>query len=228
MRSPSVAERTSIVRVLFGESAAAKLESYAAFFEVYEAVACPEHTIIQIEPHEFATHDEILELIQHLRTSTRLTRREFKDRVFRESPTGDFTETDHEHSINVAIQLLLMVDCADKARHWEGYEVNGYKPVTWRDSERLTDFMERIFPTNPAHREASRAALQEKNMLKGWKLQKRSRVKFVPTNNLVQHLLYDPQDNSVRVFHHTAFLKAKLRLSADLPLDADMADCLQL
>jgi hypothetical protein len=44
----------------------------------------------------------------------------------------------------------------------------------------------------------------------------------------VQHLLYDPQDNSVRVFHHTSFLKAHLRLSAALPIDADMAECLKL
>jgi hypothetical protein len=70
--------------------------------------------------------------------------------------------------------------------------------------------------------------VKEKNALKGWKLKKRAHVKFRPTDNLAEHLLYDPQDNVVRVFHQTALLKAHLRLSIGVPIDCCVAECLKM
>jgi len=70
--------------------------------------------------------------------------------------------------------------------------------------------------------------MKEKNALKSWKLKKRAHIKFLLTDNLVEHLLYDPQDNIVRIFRQTAFLKAHLRLSASVPIDNEVAQCLEM
>ena len=109
---------------------------------------------------------------------------------------------------------MLMVDCSDKDRHSAGYEVGGFRPVSWEGSERFTDFVRKVFPTDVHDREKVRTAMKEKNALKCWKLKKRAHIKFLPTDNLAEHLLYDPQDNSVRIFRQTTFVKAQLRLSA--------------
>ncbi len=121
-----------------------------------------------------------------------------------------------------------MVDCAVKDNHSVGYEVGGFKPMRWEDSVRLTDFVKEVFPIHVEDQEKVQAALKEKSSLKAWKLKKRAHVTLMPTNNLAEHLLYDPQDNVVRLFHQTAFLKAHLRLSRSMPIDSGIPECLEM
>ncbi|XMA13370.1 hypothetical protein WAI453_006161 [Rhynchosporium graminicola] len=67
-----------------------------------------------------------------------------------------------------------------------------------------------------------------KKELKAWKLKKRHNLRFRPTDNIMEHLLYDPQSRTVKVFHHTSYLKAHLARSAQQPIDMDAHSSLKL
>jgi hypothetical protein len=66
-----------------------------------------------------------------------MTRKEFKDKVFPQNLTDPEIIIDQDQAINIAVQLMLMIDCSDKDRHCEGYKIGGFRPVSWEDSERL-------------------------------------------------------------------------------------------
>jgi hypothetical protein len=70
--------------------------------------------------------------------------------------------------------------------------------------------------------------MKGKNALKCWKVKKRAHINFLPTDNLAEHMLYDPQDGVVRIFRQIAFLKAHLRLSAHLPINYGITESLQM
>ncbi|KAF9878521.1 hypothetical protein CkaCkLH20_04013 [Colletotrichum karsti] len=128
---------------------------------------------------------------------------------------------------NLAIQAMVMVDCDPAA----DYSIRGYRPMSWTRKESFLGFMERSFPIdpNPSMNQKVEIALEEKTALKAWKLQKRLNVTFLGTNNISEHLLFDPKENYLYIFHHVGFLKAHLEMAREhgYPLDQSMADSLQ-
>jgi hypothetical protein len=226
MRNATTAEKRSIIRDLFG--AEEKFHSFTTYFKIYDSLTTPEYATIQMQVPAVSSHNDIRRLALELRANPQSTREEFKDIVFPRKLTDPEAAIDQERAINVAVQLLFMIDCSDKDRHSEGYEVDGFRPVSWDGSERFTEFVRKVFPTDTSNRERVRAAVKEKNALKCWKLKKRAHVKFLPTDNLAEHLLYDPQGNIVRIFRQTAFLKAHLRLSASKPISYGITESLEL
>jgi hypothetical protein len=226
MRTATTIEKRSIVRDLFG--AEEKFQSFKTYFKTYDSLTTPQYATVQIDPTVLNSHDDIRRLALELRANPQMTRKEFKDKVFPQNLTDTEIFIDQDQAINIAVQLMLMIDCSDKDHHCEGYKIGGFRPVSWEDLERFTDFVEKAFPTDVHDQEEARAAMKEKNALKSWKLKKRAHVKFLPTDNLVEHLLYDPQDNIVRLFRQTAFLKAHLRLSASAPIDYEVAQSLEM
>ena len=228
MRAATTAEKKALVKDLFGSIAEERLDSFSAYFRVYDLLTNPRYATVQIYPPVINSHDGIRKLVLELRANPQSTRKEFRDRVFTSCLSEHSTAADQEIAINFVIQVMLMIDCADKDRHWEGYEIGGFKPVCWEDSKSFADFVRGVFPLKIQDNEKVRKALREKNTLKCWKLRKRAHVKFLPTNNLAEHLLYDPADNAIRIFHQTAFIKAHLRLSASMPLDSGISECLKM
>jgi hypothetical protein len=226
MRSATTSEKRLIVRDLFG--AEDKLPSFSTYFKIYESLTTPQYTTVQIHPSALNSHDDIRRLALELRANPHTTRKEFKDRVFPQTLVDPEMAVDQERAINVAVQLMLMIDCSDKDRHCEGYEVGGFRPVHWGGSERFTDFVRKAFPNEIHDQGKVRTAMKEKNALKCWKVKKRAHIKFLPTDNLAEHMLYDPQDGVVRIFRQIAFLKAHLRLSAHLPINYGITESLQM
>jgi hypothetical protein len=90
--------------------------------------------------------------------------------------------------------------------------------------------VERAIPMNGNPHEAGFEAHYHKHKkhLKAWKLKKRCNLEFIPTDNITEHLLYDPKTKIVQVFHHMAYLKAHLRRSKDQPIDQPASESLKL
>ena len=226
MQIATTDEKKLIVRDLFG--AEEKFNSFSTYFKIYDYLTTPRYTTVQIHPPALNSHEDIRSLALELRANPQISRNEFRNKVFPQTLADPETIIDQERSINVAVQLMLMIDCSDKDRHGAGYEVGGFRPVSWDGSERFTDFVRKVFPTDVHDQESVRTAMKEKNALKCWKLGKRAHIKFLPTDNLAEHLLYDPQDNIVRIFRQTAFLKAHLRISAHTPINHGISESLEM
>jgi hypothetical protein len=136
---------------------------------------------------------------------------------------------DIEGTVNVAVQAMLMIDCAARDAHSGTFMLGGYRPTSWLSHERLTDFLDRSFPRAlESDEENIRAALQNRSALKAWKLKTRLGITFRGTDNLAEHLLFDPRHHVLYLFHHAAWLKAQLaRFAGDLPLDCDFEESLK-
>jgi len=141
-----------------------------------------------------------------LKANHHTTYLEFKQRLRARWQAALDNEVDH--AINIAVHLMVMVDCTIVDSHSKGYKIDGYRPSKWQSNERFIDFVHNAFPVDT---EADRLQILEAqkncNMLKAWKLKKRAHVIFEPTDDLREHLLYDPRENTVRLFRHTAFSK---------------------
>lgn len=220
--------KRAFLKEIFGDYAEDNILSFSAYFKVYDRLINPQHTIIQIHAHGQTSHYDIWKLSLELRADPQSTRESLRDRVFTTASPDSAFIIGKENAINAAVQLMLMIDCADRDHHSEGYYIGDFRPVSWQNSERFSDFVSGVFPVHGEDNARVHAAMREKNALKGWKLKKRAHVKFLPTDNLAEHLLYDPRDNTLRIFHHTAFLKAHLLLSATMPTDCGITECLKL
>lgn len=226
MRLATTDEKQLIARDLLG--AEEKFDSFSTYFETYDSLTSPRYATVQIHPSSLNYHADIRRLALELRANPQSTREEFKNKVFPHPPTDSETVIDQDRAINIAVQLMFMIDCFDKDHHYKGYEIGGFRPVSWDNQEPFTDFVRKVFPANLHDQEKIRTALKERNSLKCWKLRKRAHIKFLATDNLAEHLLYNPRDNTVRLFRQTAFVKAHLKLSADQPLDLGISESLEL
>jgi hypothetical protein len=216
MRVANTTERQEIAGDLLDSG---DLQCFDTYFDLYDSLTTSEYTTIEIEQAQPAlkSHNDIRKIALALRSNTRATRQEFASSI---------CPHDQDLAINLAVQLISMIDCFDKHRHSDEYHIGGFRPVYWKNSERFVDFVMRTFPIDQQNQLHGRTAMKEKSMLKCWKLRKRAHIKFLPTDNLAEHLLYDPYDNVVRIFRQIAFLKAQLRLSVKMPLDCGISESL--
>ena len=155
-------------------------------------------------------HEDVLHSVDVLRQSPRMMRRGFESRAF-----GESSQVEQEHACRVCVKVSFMIDCSSKNDYSEGYRLSDEFPVKWRGDQSFVDFLEEIFPTKLEPEEGDR---KDSKPLKAWKLKKRYGVRFVPTNDLVQHLMYDPEARTIKIFHQIAWLKGHLRHSAGLAL----------
>jgi hypothetical protein len=176
MRIATSIEKRSIARDLFG--AEEKFHSFNTYFKTYDSLTTPQYATVQIDPTALNSHDDIRKLALELRANPQMTREEFKDKVFSRNLSDPEIIIDQDQAINIAVQLMLMIDCSDKDRHCGGYKIGGFRPVSWENSERFTDFVKRSFPTDVGDQEEVRMAMKEKNALKSWKLKKRAHIRF--------------------------------------------------
>jgi hypothetical protein len=229
LTEPSNDERISIVKALFDEKGE-NWESFSTFFDFYDSITRPRAhhaAIVQVHNPVLRSHDDILGILCDLKANHQSTYIEFKQRLRARWQTALDGEIDH--AINIAVHLMVMIDCTIVDSHSEGYEIDGYRPTKWQQNERFTDF---VFNSFPLDNEDDRPRILEVqrncNTLKAWKLKKRAHVTFKPTDDLREHLLYDPPENTVRLFRHTSFLKAHLRQSVAKSSHSKIGDCLPM
>ncbi|OCK75288.1 hypothetical protein K432DRAFT_409162 [Lepidopterella palustris CBS 459.81] len=190
MHHKTASSRTEIAQYLFG-----KADEFPAYFRIIDELREPSPV----------SHEDVLKIVELLKANPRATWTEANPRV-REQNEPSMTTSKINNAINIAVQAIIMVDCAARDRHSTTYEVDNYRPISWELSESFLDF----------------------NALKAWKLKKRLAVTFRITDDLAEHLLYDSHHNVLYLFHQTAFLKAHLERSrTHLSMDCGLEDSLK-
>jgi hypothetical protein len=226
MHPPSEAEREAIAKELLC-SDAARNATFSRYFKFYTSITCPsssESTSIQVDNPAFDTHADILGCVKSLHLNPSLTREEF---VTASLSKEDVSARDKDDATRTIVRVGFMLDCSLKDKYSEGFEVGGYIPAKWESNEPFDAFVERaIVRTSKNH--TARQPKEYKKDLKAWKLKKRQRLQFRPTDNIMEHLLYDPETRIVKVFHHTSYLKAHLARSVDQPIELDTHSSLKL
>lgn len=212
MPSPTTnADRTRIAREVLGQDG-----DFTSFFDLYDK-SVVKHDRRECNPNDAAEparyHDAILHIIQYLKANVNGTRDQALVKLQNEQT---LCNVEIDHALDVAVQIMIMVDSAIQNWQPSSYTIGGYKTLSWDPTDSFLNFVERTFEKDSASdSNAGRIALEDRHVLKAWKLKRRLGIQIRPTDNLADHLSFNKQDNILFLFHHAAFLKAHLKKDLD-------------
>jgi hypothetical protein len=190
---------------------------FDAYFRLYDElfdIGTGSH-LIQIETplqqsQQQINHDTILTAVRILKGNSRLTLDETKAAI-QQQLQQSYSTRSLDLIVKIAVQAMLMVDSNVKESHGPDYAIGNFRHASWHSDESLVDFITKSFPqVLPERKDRVAMVLQDKKSLKAWKLRDRLGIVFRGTNNLTDHLLFDPSNRILYLFHHAAYLKAHL------------------
>ena len=176
------------------------------------------------------THEDLLEIIRQIKLDPELTRVALATKIYGASRGSVPSVEDQERAINLAVKVMVMVNCCAE-RQSSGLLEHGAYQIPWRGDNSFCQFIQDIFPKtdNPTiNADDSKPPLDMKTALAARNLKKQIGLKIRPTDDIRRHLKLDRSEKIVDVYHHTAFLKEHLRLTKDQPPDMSISDSLKL
>ena len=201
------------------------------FFKYYaELTASYDPDIGLGELPALRTHEDLLEIIRHLKLDPEITRVALATKIYGASGKMVPPVEDQERAINLAVKVMMMVNCCAE-RQSSGLLEHGAYQIPWRGENTFCQFIQDIFPKtdNPTiNADDSNPPLDMKTALTARNLKKQIGLKIRPTDDIRRHLKLDRTEKIVDVYHHTAFLKEHLRLTKDKPPDMSVSDSLRL
>ncbi|KAK3324488.1 hypothetical protein B0T19DRAFT_231347 [Cercophora scortea] len=167
-------------------------------------------------------HEDITTAVRVLKASNRITLTATRT-ALRDQTHRDFTPREFDFVVNLAVQSMTMIDANVGDSHGSDFRIGKYRHASWLPDECFADFVSRCFPQVLAERRDRVAfVLDERKSLKAWKLKKRVKITFKGTDNLAEHLLYDPNNRVISLFHHAEYLHAHLGLWKEVPGSKDV------
>ena len=208
-----------------------RMKSLACFFQHYQdLVARYEPGTLSRQQSALSVHEIILASLQHLKSEPELTRAQLVDRFSKGTPSALSLRNGHEHVINIAVKITVMVNCSAQGQPSTLLE-EGLFQKTWRSETSFVQFITDIFTTTDRpsiNEDESKSPIDMRTELMARNLKRRIGLRFRPTDDLRRHLKLDRKENVVDVFHHTAYLKEHLRLTKDKPRDISVGESLRL
>jgi hypothetical protein len=189
------------------------------FFDYYKDVTASYETELgHGKQGALRSHEDLFEVIRALKANPDLTRAQLIEKLFAAQTPGELIAVvDREHAINLAVRVMLMVNCSAPHQSSSLLEHGGYQ-VRWHSDVTFSQFVEDIFPMTDhpgLNEDPVGSPLDIRSALTAKKLKKRAKLKFRPTNDLRNHLKLDRSNGIVEIYHHTAFLKEHLRVTRD-------------
>ena len=182
------------------------LRSYSAFQRLYEDVTSPD-TVIEIDPEQYTSHEHIRASAEYLKTHNDCTRKEFVGHAFPNYvPEGAARKRD---PASIIVQLTYMLDCDSKDRHSRNRVIGNWQPTRWEHDQTFRDFVQETLPASATPMKPSQ---QDFGKLAAWRLKHQYGMQLIATNNIAEHLLYDPANGgTLRIFHQVSWLTAQAK-----------------
>lgn len=203
---------------------AQRLARLSRFFKYYTEICNAYVPEIIAGPNAVAirSHEDILDIIRIIKTSPNISRAELTKAYFIKRD-GDMDKvpptSDQNRAFNIAVSAMVMMNCSSNCQ--ESILESGTQPTLWRDDATFSEFLERALPktdhlllNDPKSSEISATV---KTAISARRLKKKAGLRFVPTDDLREHLQMDRKKGLVRFFHHTAFVKECLIASQSVP-----------
>ncbi|KAI1392526.1 uncharacterized protein F4822DRAFT_131716 [Hypoxylon trugodes] len=96
------------------------------------------------------------------------------------------------------VNVAFMVNCDERDYYPESFPTEDLR-AKWESTQTFADFLRNVFQQQTGSKITLYA--DENKSLKAWKLSKRYGIKIRDTNNLLEHLLYNPRERSLLFFH---------------------------
>ncbi|RSM05631.1 hypothetical protein CEP52_006176 [Fusarium oligoseptatum] len=182
------------------------------FFDYYRNItaAYVPDMVVGIPP-ALSSHRELFAIIQVLKENPDTKRSELTSAHFTNRGGQTPTPDDQDRAFNLALRVIATVTCCLDNRSVDTLEA-GLQPIPWRDDMTWTQFLSTAFPVIDLDPSDSRDATSSRinELVTARRLMKVARLRFVPTDELRNHLKLNQQDGTVELYHHTAFLEESL------------------
>jgi hypothetical protein len=207
--------KTCVVQSCSGQRIA-KLQRY---FQFYKAAVAGYLDEAPGTSRALNTHEDLFKAITTLKNQPEITKLAFYKNGFRRSDGARaLDQTDLLQATTLVVRVFVMVDSSPLQHSSTRLEAGGVK-VPWRDDVPFSQYLDNLFPKT-SHRIFSFADSESfadtKAELRATKLRKHLGVTFRATYDIRNHLVYDYRENTVDIYHHTAFLKEQLRATKEL------------
>ena len=210
MEPPTAAERNAIVKFFLGDKASTLSESFSAFLTFYKRATSSQafrFTTLRVDEPIITSHSQLQQLVQCLRDNPSSTRKEFEAIAF----PKDFKEQDLQHAVKVIVKLGFMLDCTRKnVLSKSAYNAQRGIPW-WEPNKTFADFVASSFPK---HKADEGYEPDDFPTVYAWKLKQRCKINFEKTDDISEHLLYDRDTRTLKVFHQMAYLRMQLQRHA--------------
>lgn len=203
-------ERSTLLSSLFGAS---QQDSFDVYIRHYEKII--NHQLGRNGP--FHTHEHVARAAKVLSNNALTARQDLESLIIN---YGKFTPAEKERAIGSLSSAVFMVECDSRDYRSTIF----HNTAKWEAHESFVSFLNRSFHfvgAQPTVYNESRHYIHNQKALKLWKLQSRSRLRILGTNNILEHLQLDTETRTLKIFHHVAFLRAQLQLADGLPLNMD-------
>lgn len=235
LRLPNDHERQDIVAAIFGEESRADASNpkFDPYFRYYCSVVCPAavgDAAIAVETPVLGTHSCLIRCVRFLIQNPALT---FDDFIKQAVGGQQVTTGEEMHIARVTVEAAFGINCMSRGYYPDGYKGAGAGRVRWEADIPFAKFMQDAFTCTTRIADSSQRQLKDstiwrqKRSLKAWKLKKRHKFKLRSTNNLLDHLSYDPSTRVLRVYHQVSFLRTQLEKTRNEPLELSFQDSLK-
>jgi hypothetical protein len=185
---------------------------FVAFRRFYDTV-CPEapHLVnshggilISIDNIGLPTNESVIRAVGKLRTG-------YKNTVVTFSANTFPSNVNQERAVRQTVKLAYLIDSASQDDYPNGFRFENEPifPVKWRPEQTFYDFFKTAFPAAAGTQEVWTASSKQTS-LKAWKLRRRLGLDIVRTDDLAEHLVYNPQAKTLAVFHQVEWLRAQI------------------
>lgn len=234
MLTPTGEEKQQIARCLFGNGAYSSPDNMSelkSFFDHYVSVLCPSSLgdiAIDVDTPVLRSYEDVIEGVSILRDSPILTREKWVRTAWPGYKSS--SQQEDEYVTRVVVKAAFLIDCSLKDHSAGGIRNENPCLVKWEANQRFVDFLRVSFSQCTSSEQVARnsQALRHKKAFKAWKLVKRYGMTIKSTDNILEHLLYNPQQRTIKVFHQAAFLRAQLKRSRDLDLNASFEESFKM
>ncbi|PTB63470.1 hypothetical protein BBK36DRAFT_1126198 [Trichoderma citrinoviride] len=221
--SPQVTNINDVLKALLqtSEPSDSKFNAFRQFYhEITRLAYAPTGATsgditISINPSGTSSHAAVLRSVSKLKSqcSENFTLGEFQQDAF-----ADYHPRDKDRTTRVAVQLAFMIDPSSKDDFPMAYGIESEHvfPVKWLPSQTFVEFFQSAFPADPM--EFWHSSIR-KHTLRAWKLNRRLGIQIRPTNDLAEHLVYNPTTKTLAVFHQVEWLKCQVRRTLERSLE---------
>ena len=200
-------DRIATLEFFVGENAINNLQKHSAFASFYEEAAylqAAEDEFCKIGVPVLGTHERVRELVQNLRDDPSCTKQILQQAICHNIA---YPEDDVEHAVRTIIRMGFMLDCTLTKNFSRIYCLRNYVPQRWKLQDSFEDFIKSSIPRQVM---GALAPYEYKGLISAIGLRNRCKTILQRTDNIADHLQYDPNSRTLKIFHQMDYLRAQL------------------
>lgn len=199
-------------------------DQFVAFRQLYHESTRLDHgadSVVTIDDYGLTSHASVLRTVTLLRAECHQTLDSFRHLAFPRCPPAE-----GERATRTTVMLAYAIDPSSRDDYSRGFKVENEDtfPVKWQQSQTFVQFVQSAFPTTT---QTPWPPSRTKSGPRAWKLKQRYGISIIPTNDLVQHLMYNPTHRTLSIFHQVEYLKSHARQSAQSSLSESVEQSLK-